>query len=95
MSDHKQHIPAIQKPGLLDQDRAAIKTKHNSLNTKKLYINWIKIFVLFHGNKHPRVISEKEINEFHKTITVFTYILNHGDREYVICKLQVKSTPAY
>jgi len=106
MLDHIQQIPTIQKLRLLDQVRTSIRTKHNSLHSKESYINWIKIFVLFHlsreiklyfflfidfllhvitktkiqkfaishgaGKKHPGVIGEKQINEFHNGFCSYT-----------------------
>ena len=64
MYDHTQ-LPCIkQKTKLLDQVRAAIRTKHYSLRTEESYVNWIKRFVLFHNKRHPKEMGEKEINVF-------------------------------
>ncbi|MBC8180808.1 integron integrase [candidate division KSB1 bacterium] len=64
MSDHSRHSSTIQKPKLLDQVRAAIRTKHYSIRTEESYVSWVKRFILFHNKEHPKDLGEKEINEF-------------------------------
>ncbi|NIA30028.1 MAG: hypothetical protein GWP06_08980, partial [Actinobacteria bacterium] len=39
---------SAQKPKLLDQVRAVLRTKHYSIRTEQAYTNWIKSFILFH-----------------------------------------------
>jgi len=56
--------PSINKPKLLDQLRAIIRTKHYSLRTEEAYIQWIKRFIIFHNKRHPNEMSEVEINQF-------------------------------
>jgi len=56
--------PSINKPKLLDQLRAIIRTKHYSLRTEESYIRWIKRFIIFHNKRHPNEMSEVEINQF-------------------------------
>ena len=63
MSDLQNH-PPTDKPKLLDQVRAAIRTRHYSIRTEESYINWIKRYIIFHNKKHPKEMGEKEINEF-------------------------------
>jgi site-specific recombinase XerD len=53
-----------EKPKLLDQVRAAIRTKHYSLKTEKAYLHWIRRFILYHNKRHPAEMGEKEIGEF-------------------------------
>jgi len=59
-----------QPPKLLDQVRQALRTRHYSLRTEKTYTQWIKEFVLFHGEKHPKEMGEQEVNAF------LTYLAN-------------------
>ncbi len=56
--------PIEQKPKLLDQVRAAIRTRHYSMKTEEAYVHWIKRFILFHNKRHPKEMGEKEINQF-------------------------------
>jgi integron integrase len=53
-----------RKPTLLEQVRNVIRVKHYTLNTEKAYIPWIRRFILFHKNRHPSDMGEREIGEF-------------------------------
>lgn len=53
-----------QKPRLLEQMRAAIRTKHYSLATEKNYLQWAKRFILFHGKRHPADMGAPEVETF-------------------------------
>lgn len=53
-----------QKPRLLEQMRAAIRTKHYSLATEKNYLQWAKRFILFHGKRHPGDMGAPEVEAF-------------------------------
>ena len=64
MSKDNYKTPPINKPKLLDQVRAAIRTKHYSIRTEESYASWIKRYIIFHNKKHPKDMGEKEINEF-------------------------------
>ena len=62
-----QHLityASSKKPKLLDQVRAAIRTRHYSAKTEKAYVQWIKRFILHHNQRHPAEMGEKEIGEF-------------------------------
>lgn len=54
----------MSEPRLMDQVRAAIRTRHYSLRTEETYCHWIKRFILFHGKRHPRDMAEPEITAF-------------------------------
>lgn len=56
--------PVAQRPRLLDQVRAAIRTRHYSLRTEQAYCHWIKRFVIYHGKRHPLDIGAAEIEAF-------------------------------
>lgn len=56
--------PIIQQPRLLDQMRAAIRTKHYSYSTEKTYLHWAKRFILFHGKRHPADMGAPEVEAF-------------------------------
>lgn len=51
-------------PRLLDQVRARIRFKHYSLRTEQAYVDWIKRFIRFHGNRHPSELSASDVEEF-------------------------------
>lgn len=49
---------------LLNQVRDVIRVKHYSFKTEKVYIYWIRRYILFHNKRHPLEMAEKEISEF-------------------------------
>jgi len=51
-------------PKLLDQVRDRIRVKHYSIRTEKLYAQWIKRFILFHGKRHPLEMGATEVEDF-------------------------------
>jgi hypothetical protein len=55
---------------LLEQVRAAIRTRHYSLRTEEAYVGWITRFILFHGKRHPNEMGEPEINRFLSDLAV-------------------------
>jgi hypothetical protein len=48
------------KPKLLDQVRERLRVKHYSMRTEQAYLDWIKRFILFHGNAFVIRIIEAE-----------------------------------
>lgn len=54
----------VQQPRLLDQVRAAIRTRHYSLRTEQAYLHWIKRFIFFHDKRHPKDMGAPEIEAF-------------------------------
>lgn len=63
-------LPAKQPPKLLEQVRAAIRTKHYSRRTEQAYSQWIKRFIFFHGKRHPREMGACEVNAFFSHLAV-------------------------
>lgn len=56
--------PVAAPPRLLDQVRAAARTRHLATNTQKAYVRWIRRFILFHRRRHPREMGVAEVNSF-------------------------------
>ncbi|NTW48270.1 MAG: integron integrase [Chlorobiales bacterium] len=54
----------MQSPKLLDSLREALHARHYSNRTEETYCLWVKRFVHFHKLRHPREMSEPEINAF-------------------------------
>lgn len=52
------------KKGLYQVTREKIRLEHKSRSTEKSYLHWIKRFVKFHNQKHPRLMGKKEISQF-------------------------------
>jgi len=57
--------PSVARPPkLLDQVRQAIRLRHYSPRTEESYVWWIRGFILFHGKRHPRDLTEVEVSAF-------------------------------
>ena len=56
--------PQQNKSKLLDQVRDVIRLKHYSIRTEQSYVDWIRRFILFHGKRHPRDMTEAEVSSF-------------------------------
>ncbi len=54
----------MAEPKLLDRMRALLRTRHYSIRTEDTYVQWARRYILFHGKKHPSMMSAPEINEF-------------------------------
>jgi hypothetical protein len=48
------NTPAHHSPELLDQVRERISVKHYSIRTETQYVQWVKLFILFHHKRHSR-----------------------------------------
>ena len=52
------------KARLIDQFRAAIRSRHYSRRTEKTYWYWIRWFIRFHGTRHPAQLGAGEVTAF-------------------------------
>ena len=48
----------------MDDLRDKIRLKHLSFKTEKVYLGWVKRFILFHNKRHPKDMAEPEIEAF-------------------------------
>ncbi len=66
-SDSASYPPSCDVPPglrLLDQVRARIRFKHYSLRTEQAYVDWIRRFIHFHGNRHPSDLDHTDVVRF-------------------------------
>ena len=60
--------PPLQSIRLLDQVRERIRYLHYSLSTEKVYLYWVRFFILWHGRTsgmtHPRDMGAKQVEGF-------------------------------
>jgi integron integrase len=54
----------MDPPNLMDQMRAALRSRHYSRRTEKAYCLWVERFVRFHEGRHPADMAEDEVNAF-------------------------------
>lgn len=64
MSGERDRESGARPPRLLDQVRAAVRTRYYSIRTEAAYVGWIRRFILHHGKRHPRELGEAEIADF-------------------------------
>jgi integron integrase len=51
-------------PKLLDQVQAVLRVKHYSIRTERVYLDWIKRYILFHNKTHPAEMGAAEVEAF-------------------------------
>jgi len=49
---------------LIDEVRNCFRVHHYSFRTEQTYIKWIRRFIAFHQNRHPRELGKAEIQSF-------------------------------
>ncbi len=49
---------------LVDAISDVCRTEHYAYRTEETYLKWIKRFIAFHGNKHPREMGADEVQDF-------------------------------
>ena len=51
-------------PRLLDQVRVVLRRRHYSIRTEQAYVDWIKRYIWFHGERHPATMAALEVEAF-------------------------------
>ncbi len=54
----------MNKSPFLESVRTELRTRRYSLRTEKVYLSWIRSFILFNDKKHPNDMSNNEIERF-------------------------------
>ena len=54
----------MSKSPFLNEVREALRIKHYSYATEKVYIEWIKRYILFHGKQHPSTLTTAHVKAF-------------------------------
>jgi len=62
--------PAAPAPRLMDEVRRRLRLKHYSLRTEKVYVAWIRRFILSSGKRHPRTMGAMEVELFLSDLAV-------------------------
>jgi integron integrase len=53
-----------QPPRLLDLLRQQVRSRHYSRRTEEAYAYWVRVFIRFHGMRHPGEMAHAEIEAF-------------------------------
>lgn len=62
--------PDNAKPRLLDQMRNTIRLHQYSIATERVYLHWVRRFILFHGKRHPNTMGKREVEGFLTNLAV-------------------------
>ncbi len=55
---------------LMEVIRDTLRTHHYSYRTEETYLKWIRRFIRFNGNQHPRDLGAVEIQSFLSDLAV-------------------------
>src|SRR5574337_714738 len=56
--------PGAPPPKLLDRLRIHLRTRHYSIRTEEVYVDWARRFILFHDKRHPQDMGAAEVQAF-------------------------------
>ena len=62
--DEASFIGPPRPPRLIDQLRTHLRTRHYSIRTEQLYVDWVRRFIRFHEMRHPRDLGPGEVEAF-------------------------------
>ena len=54
----------MDKPKLLDQMRAVVRTLYYSIRTEDAYIDWARRYILFHNKVHQALFGAPHVQAF-------------------------------
>ena len=58
----------MSKASLLEQTRALLRLKHESIRTEQAYLCWIHQYIFFHNKQRLSVLSADHIHQFLSSI---------------------------
>ena len=54
----------LPRPRLFDEVRRRLRLKHYSVATERVYLQWMRRFILANGKRHPREMGGMEVERF-------------------------------
>ncbi|MBN1418595.1 MAG: integron integrase [Planctomycetes bacterium] len=60
----RRPAPGSRPPKLLERLRLALRSRHYSPKTERVYVHWARRFIFFHGVRHPKEMGAPEVNAF-------------------------------
>ncbi|MBI5784639.1 MAG: integron integrase [Rhodocyclales bacterium] len=64
MKSGSQNFPPLTSVKVLDQLRERIRYMHYSIRTEETYVYWVRLFIRFHGRRHPATLSGSDVEAF-------------------------------
>lgn len=63
-------VAGLPAPRLFDEVHRHMRVKHYSLRTEKIYIGWMRRFILANAKRHPRDMGSAEVEAFLSLLAV-------------------------
>ena len=57
-------LRALNDPVALDEVRRIMRERNMAYSTEKTYVHWIRSYVRFHRNRHPRELGAPEVDRY-------------------------------
>jgi integron integrase len=64
MKSGSPKFPPLKSVKVLDQLRERIRYMHYSIRTEETYVYWVRLFIRFHGCRHPSSLGGAEVEAF-------------------------------
>jgi len=64
MKSGSQNLPPLTSVKVLDQLRERIRYMHYSIRTEESYVYWVRLFIRFHGRRHPATLGGPDVEAF-------------------------------
>jgi len=64
MKSGSQNLPPLTSVKVLDQLRERIRYMHYSIRTEETYVYWVRLFIRFHGRRHPATLGGSDVEAF-------------------------------
>ena len=63
---HNPNRPGAPPPSprFLDRLRQALRARHYSPRTERVYVGWVRRFIVFHGKRHPSEMGADEVTRY-------------------------------
>ena len=61
MKSNTVFLPPLKSVKVLDQLRERIRYLHYSIRTEEVYVYWVRLFIRFHGRRHPATLGAGEV----------------------------------
>jgi integron integrase len=64
MKSGVQELPPLRSAKVLDQLRERVRYLHYSIRTEEVYVYWVRLFIRFHGRRHPATLGGTDVEAF-------------------------------
>lgn len=67
-------FPGQSSPRLYDRIIEVLRVRHYSRRTEEAYVHWIRRYIEFHQRRHPRELSENDVNQLLTSLAVKEHV---------------------